>query len=167
MINLRNYVGLADVNKIRNMTSVHPEHTDARPIPQDSLFTHAKFPVLCYSILQSSLAVSLPTVSDWSPLLPQCTLGWGPLWPLASAECPRSAPDGHHLKIVQMDPVSTLLSGCDALRGTWSVSARPACMYTIASSVTIGRKNVPCVYGASTYRQCRCGRKSAVPTQCH
>ena len=97
-------------------------HADTRPIPQDSLFTHAKFPVLCYSKLQSSLVVLLPTESDWSPLLPQCMPGWGPQWPLASAECPRSAPDGHHLKIVQMGPVSTLLSGCDALVGTWSVS---------------------------------------------
>lgn len=91
-------------------------------MPQDLLFTHAKFPVLCYSKLRSSLAVLLPTVSDWSPLLPQCMPGWGPQWPVASAECPRSAPDGHHLKIVQMGPVSTLLSGCDTLAGTWSVS---------------------------------------------
>ena len=68
--------------------------------------------MLCYSKLQSSLAALLPIVSDWSPLLPQCTPGWGPQWPLASAECPRSAPDGHHLKIVQMDPISMLLSGC-------------------------------------------------------
>ena len=78
--------------------------------------------MLCYSKLQSSLAVWLPTVSDLSPLLPQCMPGWGPQWPLASAECPRSEPDDHHLKIVQMDPVSTLLSGCDTLVGTWSVS---------------------------------------------
>jgi len=47
--------------------------------------------------------------------------GWGPQWPLASAECPRSAPDGHHLKIVQMDPVGTLLSRCDTLVGTFSL----------------------------------------------
>lgn len=74
--------------------------------------------------------------------------GWGPLWPLASAECPRSAPDGHHLKIVQMDPVNTFLSGCDPLVGTGS-----ACTYIIASchyrkkepSVCVRCVNLPAV----------------------
>lgn len=79
-------------------------HTDTRLRSRDSLFTHAKFPVLCYSKLLSSPAGWLPTVSDLSLLPLQCTPGWDPQWPLASAECPRLELDDRHLKIIQMHP---------------------------------------------------------------